>query len=255
MKKLFILMFVAIMTIGANAQTLHTLIFVNKCEQNRQVDRTEDFNNMVSFFSDIARQLNYTHDLRTHTCSEFTAAQVDREINNLNVISGDIVVFYYSGHGYNSGQNKWPHMALLDKNYWQSEVLSKLNNRCDKAKLILCIADCCNKGSNNAVESGSFNPPSRNYVKQLFTGFQGHLRITMSASTQGEYSWSSLKDGAFFGICLRKALREKTSNDNYSAPTWESVLKYAKELTYTISGNKQTPQYSIEFDADPFSND
>lgn len=254
MKRITFLLFAVFLTIGASAQTMHTLIFVNKCEQGRQVDRTEDFNNMVNFFGNIARTLNYSNDMRTHACGEFTAAQVDREINSLNVNAGDIVVFYYSGHGYNNDDDKWPHLSLNDKNYWQTDILSKLKSRCGNAKLLLCIADCCNKGIEGNNVPGAFNPTDNNYVRQLFTGFQGTKIVIMSASKQGQYSWSNLRTGAYFGICLRKAIDEKTSNNNSSAPTWDDVMEYAKVLTSKYTNNKQEPQYSIQASFNPFDN-
>lgn len=252
MKQITFLLLTLFLTIGSSAQTMHTLIFVNKCEDGRQTDRTEDFNKMVYFFGNIANALNYSNDMRTHTCGEFTAVHVDREINNLNVNAGDIVVFYYSGHGYNSSDDKWPHVALNDKNYWLTDILSKLKSRCGNAKLLLCIADCCNKGIEGNSVPGAFNPPDNNYVKQLFTGFQGNKTIVMSASKQGQYSWSNLRTGAYFGICLRKAINDKIANYNASAPTWENVLEYAKQLTLQYTNNKQEPQWSIQSSWSPF---
>lgn len=252
MKKILLVIVCTFLSIVVNAQTFHTLIFVNKCEPDRQVDRTEDFNNMSNFFSNIARQLGFSSNLRAHTCNEFTVAQVDNEINNLNVRQGDIVVFYYSGHGYNNSQDKWPTLAFLDKFYWQTDILAKLKQKCGSAKLLLCIADCCNKGIDGNGVPGSFNPPDNNYLKSLFVGFQGNKTVVMSASIQGQYSWSNLRTGAYFGICLRKAINEKISNSNSTAPSWESVMEYAKQLTLRYTDNKQEPQYSISSSWSPF---
>lgn len=250
-KNVFILFCIFLFTM-THAQTMHTIIFVNESEPGRQVDRTEDSKNMQRFFSEIARSLNYTNNMHNHTGSEFTTTYIDREINNLNVRKNDIVVFYYSGHGANLRNDKWPTLDLLDNPYWSSRILAKLNAKCENAKLMLFITDCCNSYINNGrVPTSSFNPVDNNNVAKLFKGFKGKKKIIMTAAKPGQESISSKLYGAYFGISLRQAIKENISND-VSSPTWDSVMQDARRLTLWYSGNSHEPQWSIEQSADPF---
>ena len=256
MKKILTLLTLFIVSLSLNAQTMHTIIFVNKQENtpengDRTVDRTADFNNMKDFFSRIANAIGYTNNMRAHGLQQdFTSTMIDQEINRLNVNKNDIVVFYYSGHGANMNNDIWPTLDLIDKGYWQSDILRKLKGKCANAKLLMCIADCCN-GVYNGNARGTFDAgEDSNGLKKLFTGFPGKKIITLSASKKGQYSYSDLRYGALFGICLRQAVAEKTVNN--SSPTWDNVLDYAKQLTLRVTNNSQEPQYSIKVTADPF---
>lgn len=246
MKKLFTsLLFIVLVSPILNAQTMHTLIFVNTQEPKRQIDRTADYNDMTSFLGNIARAIGYTNDMRAHkTPQDFTKTMVEREIDNLSVGSNDIVIFYYSGHGGNMGDDKWPHIQLKDGLYWQSDIVKRLNSKCANAMLIMCIADCCNNTSTNSIP-GNYNPKDVELLRKLFTNFQEKTTIVMSASKQGQYSWSHTQYGAYFGNCLRIAIAEKTSNKNANAPTWNTVFDYAKQLTLQLTNQKQEPQCMI----------
>ena len=254
MKKFSLIIAIIIFSSQLYGQTLHALVFINKKELGREVDRQADMKNMSSFCRDIANQIGYKLNLRTNSDNEFTAKEVDREINNLNVQSNDIVIFYYGGHGYNQGKNKWPTLNLKDKNYWFSDILKVINQHKSKAKLMLCIAACCNKGYDNAnLPSTTFNPISSKNMKALFTDFKGKKTILISSSMQGQLSWSDKRYGSLFGISFRSAIYEFTNNSNLT-PTWDVVNKKTKEYTLRASGNKQSPQFQIIHAANPFDN-
>lgn len=252
MKAFILSIFLVCISVSAISQTMHTLIFVNESEPGRQVDRTADSRNMKKFFTAIAQCLDYTNDLRSHTGAEFTTTYINREIDNLVVNNNDVVVFYYSGHGANFRNDKWPTLNLLDQNYWSSRILARLNAKCEKAKLVLFITDCCNSYIDNGVKvTQSFNPTDDNSVAKLFTGFKGKKKVIVTAAKPGQYSLSDRTKGALFGIAFRQAIYNNVSND-VSNPAWDKVLQDASRLTYRYSGGKHEPQYSIEQSADPF---
>ncbi len=251
MKKLLFTLLGVILSLSLTAQTMHTLIFVNESEPGRQVDRTADSRNMQGFFTDIANCLNYRNDMHTHSGSEFLTSYIDREIDNLRVGSNDIVVFYYSGHGANLRNDKWPTLDLLDKPYWSSRILARLNGKCDKAKLVLFITDCCNSYINGRKPVSSYNPVDPRNVKKLFAGFKGKKKVIVTAAKPGQESISHKEYGAYFGICLRQAIKDNVSND-VSNPTWDKVLSDASKMTNYLTDMRHEPQYSIEQSADPF---
>ncbi len=250
MGKVFLLFFVVCFGLNLSAQTMHTLIFINEEEAGRQTDRRADMRKMKEFITDVASRIGYRNDLRTHSGSEFTTQMVDSELNSLNVEFNDIVIFYYHGHGGNYSNNnaeiKWPNMSLLDKSLPHTDVQANLEEKCAPAKLVLCIADCCNSfvykqnPQVNTMET-RFN----DNIKKLFTGFSGQKFIMISASKPGQYGWSA-STGSIFGDYFRGAINyysETTSN-----PTWENVLSKAQYDTKSHNargGHVSEPQYEI----------
>lgn len=257
MKKiLFFFLFVCI-GVNLSAQTLHTLIFINKSEPGRESDRTADFNKMTTFINDVARRIGYSNDLRTHTGSEFTVSKVLSEIRSLNVGSNDVVIFYYHGHGTNTSDNRtntqWPAMHITPNGddlsaatfLEHSKVKEELESVCGQAKLVLCIADCCNRFSFKPNPPAKMVPRDRDNIKKLFTGFSGQKFIMVSASKPGQYGYSA-NTGSIFGDYFRSAINYYSENS--SNPTWDEVLYRAQSQTKddnARSGNISEPQFTI----------
>lgn len=246
MKKIsFILYLMLVMALSINAQTFHTIIMVNKEEPNRQTDRTEDFNKMSSFFTQIANALGYKNDMKRYSGESFKASSAIQAIDALEVQEGDIVVFYYSGHGVNWDDDEWPHMAFLDRQYGETAVYNKLRSLFSNAKLILCISDCCNMDSEGSRrEKRTYSNYDPALTKKLFTDFEGHRSYEISASIRGQYSYSNLQYGALFGIAFREAVNQALTGQ--IQPNWIYVLEKAKTITLELTKQKQMPQFKMD---------
>ncbi len=244
MKKTLLTLLISVLILTVNAQTFHSIIMVNKEEPNRQVDRTADFNRMSSFFTQIAQTLGYRNSMLKYSGQAFKAANALQAIESMNVATGDIVVFYYSGHGANWDRDEYPHMSFLDQQYNETKLYNLLKEKFPNAKLILCIADCCNMDSEGQRrEKRTYSGFDAALAKQLFTDFEGHRAYEISASIRGQYSYSNLQYGALFGIALREAITEALTGK--TQPSWVYVLERAKALTLQITDNKQMPQYTM----------
>lgn len=237
-------------------QTFHALIFSNMKESaQRAADRTEEMNNMKMFCQRLATTLGYNQDIKTHSDTEFTSAQFLHDISSMNVGEDDVVIMFYNGHGCNWDDDDWPHMCFKDKQYWQTSAFEKLKEKCDNAKLLLCVGCCCNMDSRGregySVEYDyNFDP---NKTRALFAGFNGKRRIVTSSSIRGQYSYSwtsGSRLGSIYGISLREAINEILRPSSNVAPTWENAFALAKKKTmgYTSTHKEgpQTPQFRIE---------
>ena len=254
MKLLRFLFFLVLLNISnvCYSQKLHALLFVNVAEPEREVDRTASMTEMYKFWGKIAEKIGYEYAPVKCTPSSFTAANAEARISGLSVGENDIVVFYYGGHGHNDGKNMWPSLNFLDRNCRQTDIMKKLKGVSSKAKLIICMADCCNKQSGMPYERTAAYDAFDNTgsIVKLFTGFTGKKSIMISSSKQGQYSWSDLKYGSFHGICFREVINGLYSEN----PTWDVVLEDVKKLTFKRTKEKQTPQFVITQAIDPFEN-
>lgn len=239
------------LTLSMSAQTFHALIFSNMKESaQRSADRTEEMNNMRSFCQKIASSLGYKQDIRCHSDNEFTSTQFLQDIESMSIGSDDIVMLFYNGHGCNWDDDDWPHMCFKDKQYWQTTAYEKLQEKCGNAKLLLCIACCCNMDSRGRSGYGeydySFDP---NKARSLFAGFSGKRKVLTSSSIRGQYSYSwtsGSRLGSIYGISLREAINEVLRPSSTIEPTWDNVLNLAQRKTLVYTDQKQMSQYKIQ---------
>lgn len=252
MKIVISLIITIVLTMSASAQTFHAMIFSNMKESSqRAADRTEEMNNMRSFCQNIATTLGYRQDIRCHSDNEFTSTQFLQDIESMSVGAEDVVMLFYNGHGCNWDDDDWPHMCFKDKQYWQTTAYEKLQEKCNNAKLLLCIACCCNMDSRGrsgySVEYDySFEP---NKTRALFAGFSGKRKVVTSSSVRGQYSYSwtsGSRLGSIYGISLREAINEVLRPSSTIAPTWDNVLTLAQMKTLAYTDQKQRPQYKIQ---------
>lgn len=249
---LTIMLMLIILVTGVSAQTMHSILFTNMEEKGREADRIAELQQMTDFCNTIASSLKYKHDLRRHSGTEFTSVTLEKDIASLNVEEDDIVLLYYAGHGCNWDDDDWPHMALLDKQYWESTAFNKLKAVCGNAKLTLCISSCCNMDSEGRRKErgyGSYSSIDEKKVRKLFTGFSGKRSIIASSSIRGQYSYSwSSGDmlGSIYTISLRKTILEAVSENSNVELTWDSIFEATKDKTLSYTDGKQLPQYKIE---------
>lgn len=252
MRALLPLIVVFSLALSTSAQTFHALIFSNMKESaQRSADRTVEMNNMRSFCQNIATTLGYKQDIRCHSDNEFTSTQFLHDIESMSVGSEDVVMLFYNGHGCNWDDDDWPHMCFKDKQYWQTTAYEKLQEKCGNAKLLLCIACCCNMDSRGRSGYGaeydySFDP---NKARALFAGFSGKRKVVTSSSVRGQYSYSwtsGSRLGSIYGISLREAINEVLRSSSTIDPTWENVLNLAQKKTLNYTDQKQRSQYKIQ---------
>jgi Caspase domain len=176
---------------------------------------------------------------------DFTKKNVDVAIESLNPSKKDIVVFYYSGHGFSMPDNfKYPHVALTAKSFESvkanslnmEDIFSRIQNK--GARFNLVVSDCCNSGDENAsaVVPGEFvriRPSHPEWdldnCKALFLD-KKPMSILMTAASRGEYSCGVPRLGGLFTSSFRSTLLGYF-NKFHKTVSWDMILVEAKNQT------------------------
>ncbi|OUD12100.1 caspase family protein [Thioflexithrix psekupsensis] len=166
---------------------------------------------------------------------------------------GDVVIFYYSGHGLSSETSeKWPRLAMGGKttksqNFLEveyvREVLSKKN-----PQLLLILVDACNNSALPIFPSLTkdllSNPELPESYKKLFLGYEGIL--IASSSKKGEVSYGTQVSGGVFTRAFADQLRKQLIS---TSPSWEAIATALDGKPLTPGGaftdTKQHPQFDI----------
>ncbi len=245
------------------AAKMHLVMLVNSSIGDIGASCETDSRNMTKEFEDIASALKV--DFRKYEVkgSSFTKDRALQVLNGLNPGSNDIVVFYYSGHGFrwSDQTDAYPQMDIRASPYTKLTAettlsVSSVYNLLDKkgARLNIVITDCCNSdiGINKMTETSflagrSYQTPHIEKLQKLFLATKGNLIVTSSSA--GQVSWSNSVNGGFFTLSFLQAFHEEISYLKTQEPSWENILKksHANTVNKTDTGCRncttQNPVY------------
>ena len=180
--------------------------------------------------------------MRVHVVAgdRYNKKHVVSELKLLRPAPNDIVVFYYSGHGYRKKEDKrqYPYIDLRASG--EHDYLTQTLNMEDiyqfikrkGARMNLVLSDCCNSyvGDRNSVSS---LPPAKRSstlmldgenIRMLFLKGKISILATAADSTQRASSNNSL--GGFFSYYLNASLEASASSSKTavakanSSPVW-----------------------------------
>ncbi len=177
-----------------------------------------------------------------------TKTQVRKWIGSDAITSDDIVLFYFTGHGFRTEKTRtiWPCIFFPAK----KEIIefTDIINEFTKKSAALCviIADCCNnfyqeKGlmppfGENFLLCKNFHPQrSEEVYTRLFKNTTGI--IIASGSTPGKRSWCT-KKGSIFTSALLTCLKQELHETN---PRWDHLLLETKNMCHKF----QKPQFQL----------
>ena len=199
---------------------------------------------------------------------EAQTGNVLKEVQNLKISSDDVVILYFSCHGYRPYDklDPWPDLlftlegAGIEMNYLNHIIMEQ------NPRFLLSIADSCNSYVNGHIPTlrqrtaKTLTPQKvpridpkveRRVYQQLFNESSGV--ILMSGSHPGQVSWGIEGAGSFLTMSFLTALEEVISARNANV-RWEDLLtitdRRVNELvTYFRSREskpmEQTPQFQI----------
>jgi len=234
--------------------TLHTILIGDML--------AEDIRRCVK--QDIAHMQKEVERIETYTelptqkyvvSGDLPTSDVLNDIENMQIEEDDIVLFFFSGHGYRTRDKKniWPNLYFtqeqFDVNF--ATILFILSEK--KPRFLLAIADCCNRQRSFGTVLMHSKGQSVAEKEVLAWNYQ-HLflnpigTIFVSSSSAEEDSYCEPIHGSCFTYFFLKELHHAVCSEEI--PNWETILFKVKKklasLSFDEPGATQTPQFLID---------
>ncbi len=190
-------------------------------------------------------------DIDTISGKRFNLANVKKMITNIKPGPNDIVIFYYSGHGFHKDKDDkhdFPNIELRPYGDKTSLFKSSLNIedifesiRLKNGRFNLVISDCCNtvpearspvNNKENTSNRGDVDGSDENYKLLFCNPTPKSLLIT--AAKLGQKAVSNGNYGGFFTDCFKNALETSLSKLGKNV-SWEKIVEEAKIQTAKLS--------------------
>ncbi len=197
-------------------------------------------------------------DLKTYIFKDDRAnSNFIDELRGLSVDSDDVILFYWSGHGFRTNEkdasdNPWPSFSFNGESvgFDLAELTGFLNGM--HPRLLISIADTCNNYipdlfappimSIKKMQKMDVPPALKSNHYRLFRESSG---VIMAAGCQpGQYAWAYIPIGSIFTLSFMDALNDLTaSSDDIS---WELIFQTTlKNLVDYEPPDEQTPVIDI----------
>ena len=243
-KGLTLFIFSAILLFPKNSfpATLHAILVADTIDKG--IGCIYDHKNMIQLIKKISKYTGMKLKYKEFKDKNWSRKAIMKAVKRLRPKKNDMVLFYYSGHGFRMGskKNKWPTMALkndqgLDEFWAYKTILAK------KPRFLLVIADSCNSIAPEGIDvvrSRFFRKDLiiKNY-KKLFLKYKG--AIIASGCLPGQFSFGGPPDGGAYTNAWRNALENAAKSSN---PSWDRIMKLANK---PLQNGKQQPQFAINF--------
>ena len=208
-----------------------------------------DLQGVRSIFATNAHNWRLSYQYQEISGKNFTKKAVNDAIDHLKPRAKDVVVVYYSGHGfrYNNDVSRYPRMALV-ANAEQSPDTANLRvediyNRILKkgARVNIVLADCCNENYGAPPPVGPVNPgpgptsalPTLNLDNFRALFLPAHpLAVLACAAEKNQLAAGNEQLGGFFTSFVVSGLFTSLYGDPLEGESsWTMILNNAREYT------------------------
>lgn len=221
----------------AQAQTLHAFVVIEGGAPGAAKDKII----MTQEIQRIARLTGMT--ARTYTYKRNQRGLISR-MRSLNPSGNDVILFYYSGHGANSG-NGWPVFGNQGDglSFKQTRVRELLSSK--PARLKITLYDCCNGGRTIAPYRpiAKAKPSLAHVYNLLFKKFKGEVMACASAS--GNLAYGDNNSGSYFTLGMIDAFTKIPLGANAWNELARKTIGNTNELCTQVNKKRQTPKFYV----------
>ena len=223
---------------------MHLIIVANTNDKSIGASCEKDKNEYKEYFGAVAKFLGIPISATEIAGSNYSRKAVEQALNGLRPASNDIVIFYYSGHGFRKGNDgrRFPYIDLRanpsQSFYEESMQMEDIYNIVKRkgARLNLILSDCCNEAVTASPAVGSPLSRTRSIrkwsdqnMRSLFMS-STKTSIIATAADRDQRSSSNNSFGGFFSYYFRTTLDNSLGLFSRNV-TWDKVLSSAKSST------------------------
>ncbi len=225
---------------------IHLVMVIDLKDASMGESCSRDMDNITNTFTNLVKEMKMipeTPSITYLTNEKFNKSSVLKTLNGLKPGKNDIIIFYFSGHGFRipgETRTELPRMVLSNR-YTLEELEGISLSMQDVVDIIqkkpsafnLVISDCCNvefplprSDGQPPITTGK-GIPSKIYSKnfeQLFLKPRGTL--VFSSASPKQYSVGNPLLGGFFTWHFRVALSKYLSSPN-SNVSWDNIFAEA----------------------------
>lgn len=241
-----------------SAGQLHAIIVGDTFASDIREGVLADMISLENHVLDAAKHSRLVPHAHHMTASQACSSKVLESIHSLSVEIDDVIIFYFSGHGYRTPskeENPWPNI-YFSTDQTGIDLLEIANLLVGKqARLSIVIADCCNSSLPSEFAPPVMKKPhpikidhekiARNFGK-LFIESKGLVLI--ASSKAGQSSWAVGAAGSLYTGAYMDAFKNFVRQADTSALNWQAVLDYASYRSHETAskyGIVQDPIYKI----------
>ena len=252
---LFILLNLQIFAAHDQKPTLRTLIMCDNLSSNIKKASFMDLEKMKKVTNVIAKNLKMKQKTTILKGKKLAVQPFSKWIESLSISPNDVVIFYYSGHGFHKTEDEspWPSFFLKSarKNLFivtGDKIYEHLKQK--PTQFTLVLFDCCNYDL-SLKERALISKEPFSIPKGPLPGFRtlfakSHGMVTISAASRGEFGIAitggknvgSIFTTQFLSVLLQVSKREDAS--------WREVVKRTTHKCANLSDKSQNPIGLIE---------
>lgn len=232
----------------ASAQTIHLVTIADTNDLNIGSGTLSNTLRVAEFINRAASEMKVSVSRQDVSGKSFSCNKIAEAVALLKVGAEDVVIFYYSGHGFRTDDNATPFPDLYCGEEAFTGAAPRLLNIASTlakkgARLTITVADSCNVLATQPLPplpgaAIASVPVSREkQYRKLFFGHKGTL--TMSGAVKGQFSWYLPQHGLFTNQFLN-ALDAATHPSKQGL--WKDVIDLTEVVINVPYGTATLPQ-------------
>ena len=242
--------------------TMHVIIVADELDEHINKGVVKDVSLISEMYKAVKVQLGITSfNMITVSKEKFSKKGVEDALRTVKPGPDDIVIFHYTGHGFNdkNPNHPYPNMFLrTDKNNWDTSMLPSITLNMEDvytaivkkgARLNLVFADCCNStwddypvlSVGRLDESVTRGTQVLNLDKCKALFLDTRASIIVASAQKGETARTG-RDGSYFTFSFARSFSESMGLlDPHPTLTWDELLDMTKAKTSYYINNKCVP--------------
>ncbi|MDR6806598.1 hypothetical protein J2Y45_003790 [Dyadobacter sp. BE34] len=214
------------------AQSFYAVLVADTKDPSLGASCEKDLEEMSGTLRNISKKIEYNYQELICHQDKFGKGGIQEAISKIQCKPEDIIFFYYTGHGINSGTEKsnFPILYLKDENMELETVHRLLKEK--KPRFCLTLGDCCNnlfpgrRGIRSAtpVLKGIGVTQDTKILRKLFVEANGDLLI--SSAKKGERATAHPNEGSFYSNTWMQAIAYAENHNTHVS--WETLLADAE---------------------------